>query len=72
MTRIPSSTPMCDIASGIANTPAPTIVLTRLITLESHDACPATPVSFLCLDLLEEAALAGLELCSSGEPVIAA
>ena len=34
------------MASGMASTPAPTIVFSRLITLLIHDACPITPVSF--------------------------
>jgi hypothetical protein len=38
MTIVPSTIPICDIANGIARTPAPTIVLRRLITLLSHDA----------------------------------
>lgn len=37
---------MCDIASGIASVPAPTIVLRRFTTLLIHDACPITPISF--------------------------
>src|SRR3954454_9725975 len=43
MTIIPRTMPICDMARGMARTPAPTIVLTRLITLLSHEACPMVP-----------------------------
>src|SRR5256885_374743 len=43
MTIVPSNIPICDIARGMARTPAPMIVLTRLMTLLSHDAWPMTP-----------------------------
>ena len=74
MMTVPSSIPMCDMAKGIASTPAPTIVLTRLMTLLRNDAWPAYPVSFLCRDrrLWIEEVLVGREPCSLGEPVIAA
>jgi len=69
--KTPRKMPIWDIAKGIASTPAPTIVLTRLITLLGHDACPAYPVSFrLCL-LLDEAVLLGREPCSLAVWVIA-
>ena len=32
------------MAKGMANTPAPTMVFSRLITLLKYDACPAVPV----------------------------
>lgn len=64
---------MLDNANGIASTPAPTIVLTRLITLLIQEACPAYPVSFRCLERrLDDDVLPGLEPCSLGVPVIAA
>ena len=53
MNSIPNSTPICDIASGIASTPAPTMVLRRLMTLEMKEAWPTEPERS-CLPLLRE------------------
>lgn len=72
MTKVPSIMPILDMACGMASTPAPTIVLTRLITEDSHDAFPATPFSFLCVrrDGSVEAGREGA--CSLGTELIAA
>ena len=72
MTITPSTMPILLIACGIANTPAPTIVFTRLMTDEIQDAEPAMPFSFLCLLRAEEACDAGREPCSLGTEFIAA
>ena len=51
ITIVPSTIPICDIARGMARTPAPTIVLRRLITLLSHDAWPIVPETSCLLRL---------------------
>lgn len=58
----------------MANTPAPTIVLTRLITDDAHDAFPAGPVCFVCLRRDCEEVEAGRESppCSLGTEFMAA
>jgi hypothetical protein len=46
MTEVPSRMPIWDMARGMASTPAPTMVLTRLMTEEMNEAWPAkAPVS---------------------------
>lgn len=75
MTIVPNVMPMFESAWGMARTPAPTIVFTRLITEDSHDAEPPEPSCFECREPRpdREEVLAGLELpCSLGELVIAA
>jgi hypothetical protein len=73
MTITPNTMPMFDMAWGIARTPAPTMVLTRLITEDIHDALPATPFSFLCERRRVGSAEAGREgVCSLGAEFMAA
>lgn len=48
MTITPSVIPIFDMACGMASTPAPTIVLTKLTTEETHDAFPAMPFCLVC------------------------
>ena len=45
MMKMPRTIPVCEMAEGIASTPAPTIVFSRLIMLEIHDAVPIIPIS---------------------------
>jgi hypothetical protein len=73
ITNTPRVMPMFDMAWGIAKTPAPTMVLTRFITEDIHDALPATPFSFLCDRRREGSVEAGLEgACSLGTESMAA
>lgn len=76
MTIVPNVMPMFESACGMARTPAPTIVLTRFMTEESHDAEPPEPSYFECREPRperEEMVLPGLEPpCSLGVLVIAA
>jgi hypothetical protein len=40
ITKMPRAIPNCDIACGMASTPAPRMVFRRFTTLLIHDACP--------------------------------
>ena len=74
ITTVPSVMPIFDMACGMASTPAPTMVFTRLMTEEAHDALPPSPLCLLCLERRDcEDIDAGCELpCSLGILVIAA